>query len=403
MIYLLYRYDSRGQKNTLLTIVRKGDEWMPKLMIHSLHKTFSDGTIAVRNLTLKADETQITVLAGPAGSGKSSVFRLVMGMDHPDQGDVTLNDEPILYRQGQGCSTIMISEHYVLYPHMTVAQNMAFGLKIEHIDKQDIQKRIAKIAALLEIEDILEDKAEDLNQAQKFWVVLGRAACRQPSVYLLDDPLRWLNPDDQLSICRQLTMVQKKLGSIFLFATRDCRQAEALEGHVMVLRDGSIVQSGTAQDIIQNPHTMFVASFFSSPPLNLVDILPHVIDGNLYFLIDHKGHSPGNYAVSIRAEGYFPKEEVKEGRELTVGIRPDGIRMDREALNQYPDCVMEATVEEIERTPWHCLVLLDLDGHKLVMKPTISCDGLEEGDVIPVAFLPDRMLLFDKLSGKTIL
>ena len=198
-------------------------------------------------------------------------------------------------------------------------------------------------------------------------------------------------------------MVQKKLGSIFLFATRDCRQAEALEGHVMVLRDGSIVQSGTAQDIIQNPHTMFVASFFSSPPLNLVDILPHVIDGNLYFLIDHKGHSPGNYAVSIRAEGYFPKEEVKEGRELTVGIRPDGIRMDREALNQYPDCVMEATVEEIERTPWHCLVLLDLDGHKLVMKPTISCDGLEEGDVIPVAFLPDRMLLFDKLSGKTIL
>ncbi len=375
---------------------------MSKLMLHSLHKTFSDGTIAVRNLTLKADNKEITVLAGPAGSGKSSIFRLIMGLDAPDEGEVTLNDAPMPYGQDQGCSTIMISEHYVLYPRMTVAQNMAFGLRLEHVDKADIPKRIAKIAALLEIEDILENKAEDLNEIQKFWVVLGRAACRQPAVYLLDDPLRGMNPGDQLAVCRQLTRIQKKMGAIFLFSTRDCRQAEALEGRVVILRDGGIVQSGTAQEIIKNPHTMFVASFFSNPPLNLVDVLPHVADGKLYFLIDHKGRSPGNYAVSIRVEGYFSQEVAKEGRELTVGIPPDGIHMDREAIKQYPDCVMEATVEEVERTPWHCLVLLDLDGHKLVMKPTVSCDGLEEGDVIPVALLPDRMLLFDKGSGKTI-
>lgn len=403
MIYLLYEYENRGQENMLLTIGRKGDEWMSKLMLHNLHKTFSDGTIAVRNLSIKADEKRITVLAGPAGSGKSSIFRLIMGADRPDQGTVTLDDKSIVYGQDPGYNAIMISENYTLYPRMTVAQNMAFGLKIEHMDKEGIQNRVTQAASLLGIEDILANRAEELSNVEKFWVVMGRAVCRQPAVYLLDDPLRSLNPDDQLSVCRQISAVQKKLGTVVLFATRDCRQAQALEGNVVVLRDGGIAQSGTAEDISQNPHNMFVASFFSSPPLNLVDVLPHIVDGELYFLIDHKGRPQGNYAVSIRAEEYFSKDLAQEGRELTVGIRPDGIRMDRESLNRYADCVMEATVEEVERTPWHCLILLDLDGHKLVMKAAASCGGLEEGDVIPVALLPDRMLLFDKLSGKTLL
>jgi ABC-type sugar transport system ATPase subunit len=244
---------------------------MASITLDRLRKTYPNGHAAVRDVTLDIRDGEFLVLVGPSGCGKSTLLRTIAGLEAPDAGRVLLDGADLTSTPPQGRDLAMVFQSYALYPHMTVRENLAYGLRVRRTDRQTIGRRIAAAAESLGLGPLLDRRPAQLSGGQRQRVALGRAMVREPKAFLFDEPLSNLDPGLRVQARTELLRLQRRLGTTVVYVTHDQEEAMTLGTRVAVMRDGRIEQAAPPLDLYAAPVNTFVAQFIGQPPMNLLD------------------------------------------------------------------------------------------------------------------------------------
>jgi multiple sugar transport system ATP-binding protein len=277
-----------------------------EINLDSVSKVFSGGVTAVDDVSLKIGSGEFLVLVGPSGCGKSTLLRMIAGLERLSDGTISIGDRDVTDLPPRSRDVAMVFQSYALYPHMTVRENLGYGLKVRKTPKQEIRERVARAAQLLGLEELLERKPSALSGGQRQRVAMGRAIVREPKAFLMDEPLSNLDAKLRVSMRAQLGALHARLATTTVYVTHDQIEAMTLGQRVAVMREGRIQQVDTPQELYARPANLFVAAFIGSPAMNLVEA--EVAGGELRF---------GGYAIPLAASNPAPTGHV------IVGIRPE--------------------------------------------------------------------------------
>jgi multiple sugar transport system ATP-binding protein len=242
---------------------------MASVTLQSVGKTFGNGQAAVRDVTLAIPHGELLVIVGPSGSGKSTVLRLIAGLEQPTSGRVFIGDEDVTTARPEERDVAMVFQSYALYPHLTVRQNLAFGLRMRGASRPVIRERVQRAAATLGLEALLDRKPAQLSGGQRQRVALGRAIVREPRAFLLDEPLSNLDPSLRVDTRAELARLHRRLDATMIHVTHDQEEAMTLGGRIAVMRDGQVEQVGAPLELFERPANVFVAGFLGSPAMNV--------------------------------------------------------------------------------------------------------------------------------------
>src|SRR5215510_12103589 len=243
---------------------------MAAITLDSVGKIFDGRHVAVRELSLDIADGELMVLVGPSGCGKSTALRLIAGLDLPTSGRILINRKDVTDQPPQQRELAMVFQSYALYPHLTVQENLSFGLRMRRTAPAEISKRVSDVAALLSIEDLLQRRPSQLSGGQRQRVALGRAIVRQPQAFLFDEPLSNLDPSLRLDTRAQLAVLHRRLNATMVYVTHDQEEAMTLGTRIGVMRDGSLEQLDRPSVVYGRPVNAFVAQFVGSPAMNLI-------------------------------------------------------------------------------------------------------------------------------------
>lgn len=287
---------------------------MAQVTLHDLVKRFSEDVIAVNNISLEIQDKEFIVLVGPSGCGKTTLLRLIAGLEQPTSGRILLGSERLDHVPPQRRDVAMVFQNYALYPHMTVRENLSFGLKIRKIAKETIRERIEAVAKNLEIDGLLERRPAELSGGQRQRVALGRAVVREPRVFLFDEPLSNLDARLRDEMRYMIRKLYGRLKTTTVYVTHDQVEAMTIGELLVVMRDGRIHQVGAPLDCYRRPNDTFVASFLGSPPMNLID--------GVYDDATRTVRLAGGTGVAV------PDAVAAAGeREIVVGVRPEDLEV----------------------------------------------------------------------------
>ena len=264
---------------------------------------------SVDKLNIDIEDGEFLVFVGPSGCGKSTSLRMLAGLEEVNEGDIYIGDRNVTDLSPKDRDVAMVFQNYALYPHMSVADNMGFALKIAGINKSEISKRVQEAAKILDLEEYLERKPKALSGGQRQRVAMGRAIVRQPQVFLMDEPLSNLDAKLRVQTRTQIASLQRRLGVTTVYVTHDQVEAMTMGDRVAVLKDGLLMQCDTPRRMYDHPNNVFVAGFIGSPAMNLLDV--PVIDGGVKF---------GTGAYPIEREHL-----ASAGQQVTVGVRPEDL------------------------------------------------------------------------------
>ena len=282
-------------------------------------KRYPNGFEAVKDLSLEIGEGELLVLVGPSGCGKTTALRMIAGLEQISEGDLYIGGRRMNDVLEKDRDIAMVFQNYALYPHMTVAQNIAFSLKLARRPRAEIKKRVHETAQLLAMEELLDRRPKQLSGGQRQRVAMGRAIIRQPQVFLMDEPLSNLDAKLRVQMRGEIDALQKRLGITMVYVTHDQVEAMTMGDRVAVLRDGALQQVGTPFQIYERPANLFVASFIGSPPMNLAQTtITSTKDGLSVTLGDEKISIPTELATRNGLDAWV-------GKTVIVGIRPEDI------------------------------------------------------------------------------
>jgi multiple sugar transport system ATP-binding protein len=381
---------------------------MARLRLEGIEKTFPGGHQAVAGVDLEVAEKELVVLLGPSGCGKSTLLRIVAGIETPTRGRVWIGDEDVTDRPPQGRDIAMVFQNYALYPHMSVRENLGFGLKMRGTEKGRITQRVGEVAEGLGIDSLLDRRPSQLSGGQRQRVALGRAIARKARIFLLDEPLSNLDVQLRLNTRTELARLHRSLDAPMVYVTHDQEEAMTLGDRVAVMSAGKILQIGTPMDVYERPATRFVAGFVGSPRMNFLE--GRRSGGNRVSLDDSgavllvESVSANDSAVDrlgLAAEkGSIPLD--REGRGVVVGIRPEDVE-----IVSRDDADVRARVDVIEPLGREHLVHLLVDGEQgrdagvmRVLTAPETHAGL--GEKVGLRFRRDRIHLFDAVTEKRI-
>ena len=279
-------------------------------------KTFGD-VIAVNDLDIQIEDKEFLVLVGPSGCGKTTALRLLAGLEEITEGDILIDDRVVNDVAPKDRDLAMVFQSYALYPHMTVYDNMAFGLKLRKTPKEEIKRRVGEAAEILGIEDLLDRRPRQLSGGQRQRVAVGRAIVREPKVFLFDEPLSNLDAKLRVQTRAEISKLHNRLATTFIYVTHDQVEAMTMATRIVVIKDGILQQLDTPQSLYDQPDNVFVAGFIGSPAMNFFDAKVAKSDGN--FLID-----ADTFQVAIPEEAasvYGPYD----GKKVIFGIRPEDV------------------------------------------------------------------------------
>jgi multiple sugar transport system ATP-binding protein len=284
-------------------------------------------TPSVDRLNIDIADGEFLVLVGPSGCGKSTSLRMLAGLEEVNDGDIWIGDRNVTDLSPKDRDVAMVFQNYALYPHMSVADNMGFALKIAGINKSEIAKRVSDAAKILDLEEYLERKPKTLSGGQRQRVAMGRAIVRQPQVFLMDEPLSNLDAKLRVQTRTQIASLQRRLGVTMVYVTHDQIEAMTMGDRVAVLKDGILQQCDTPRGMYDHPENVFVAGFIGSPAMNLFDV--PVVDGGVKF---------GTSTYPIARDSL-----TGQGKEVTLGVRPEDLAIndDGEGLPVTVDVVEE--------------------------------------------------------------
>ena len=351
---------------------------------------------SVDDLNLDIKDGEFLVLVGPSGCGKSTTLRMLAGLEEVNKGRILIGGKDVTTMQPKDRDIAMVFQNYALYPHMTVYKNMAFGLELRKMPKDDIDKRVREAAKILEIEHLLDRKPKALSGGQRQRVALGRAMVRNPAVFLLDEPLSNLDAKLRTSMRTEIIKLHKKLATTFIYVTHDQTEAMTIGDRIVVMKDGIIQQVDTPQNLYDMPCNMFVAGFIGSPQMNF-------LDGTVT-------KNGDQYAIDLGGDTIpLPKEKTADGKldfyvgkKVKMGIRPEDIDDEPEFMAKHTDCQLDAKVDVSEMMGAEIYLYLEYKGNKMTARVAPTSKA-RNGDTVRVAFDPHKVHLFDIETEQTIL
>ncbi|WP_408960325.1 ABC transporter ATP-binding protein [Natrinema sp. 74] len=349
-------------------------------------KTYDD-FIAVDGFNARIEAGEFITIVGPSGSGKSTLLRMVAGLEEISDGDIQINGQSVKGVEPQQRGIAMVFQNYALYPHMSVRKNMAYGLKLTtDLSGDDIDQRVRETAAMLEIEDLLDDKPANLSGGQQQRVATGRAIVRDPEIFLMDEPLSNLDAKLKVHMRTELQRLQEDLGTTTIYVTHDQEEALTMSDRIVVLNEGELQQFGTPEEVYDRPANRFVADFIGSPAMNFFDV---ELNGSTLVGEGLEYSIPSSVAETIG--------DTQTASGLELGIRPEDIRIEATGENAIP-----ATVDVVENAGSDNYLYLDIDGQECRVR---AASGVTPtvGETLHVTFDPSDVHVFDTRTGENLL
>ena len=362
---------------------------MAGLILKNLTKIYDNSQQkSVDNFSLDIEDKEFIILVGPSGCGKSTTLRMIAGLEEITSGELYIGDRLMNDVSPKDRDIAMVFQSYALYPHMTVFDNMAFGLKLKKVPKAEIKRRVGEAAKILDIEHLLDRKPKALSGGQRQRVALGRAIVREPKVFLMDEPLSNLDAKLRVQMRAEIGKLHQNLQTTCIYVTHDQTEAMTMGTRIVVMKDGIIQQVDSPQNLYEKPVNMFVAGFMGSPQMNLVNgTLVSTEDGVYLTFGSNKVKLPES-KINDSVKEYF-------GKEVVFGIRPEDIHDEEAFLAAFPDAVLDVDVDFSELMGAETYLYLLADGNKYTARVNPRTTA-KTGDHIKVAFDLSKLHLFDK-------
>jgi sn-glycerol 3-phosphate transport system ATP-binding protein len=343
----------------------------------------SYGTLEViHGVTVRVDDGEFVVIVGPSGCGKSTLLRMVAGLEAISTGQIAIGERVVNDLEPKDRDIAMVFQNYALYPHMSVFDNMAYGLRIRGLPKPDIAERVQRAAGILELGPLLDRKPRQLSGGQRQRVAMGRAIVREPAVFLFDEPLSNLDAKLRVQMRFEIQKLHRRLSTTSLYVTHDQVEAMTLANRMIVMNAGRAEQVGTPMQVYEDPATQFVAGFIGSPAMNFV---PAKVEAPGRIAFDHGG--------AARTGAAFAREP---GRPVVAGIRPEHLEPAR-----AENAVLSGKVEMVEMLGADMLIHFS-HGHGTLLARLPHGPQPEVGTAVHFAAAPDRVFLFDSASGERL-
>lgn len=369
---------------------------MASLSLKNVCKVYPNGFVAVKDFNLDVADKEFIIFVGPSGCGKSTTLRMIAGLEEISSGELWIGDKLVNDVEPKDRDIAMVFQNYALYPHMTVYDNMSFGLKLRKVPKLEIDKLVHEAAKILGIEQLLDRKPKALSGGQRQRVAMGRAIVRNPKVFLMDEPLSNLDAKLRVQMRIEIQKIHQRLETTIIYVTHDQTEAMTLGTRIVVLKDGIIQQVDTPQNLYDKPCNVFVAGFMGSPQMNLINA--KVVQSGEDVVLMFGGNTvklPEGKAQKLIEAGYVDTTVI-------MGIRPEDLNDSEVIINANPDCVIEATIRVYELLGAEVYLYFDIDEVNCTARVNPRTTA-RPGDTIKLGIDMTKLHIFDKDTEQVIL
>ena len=368
---------------------------MASLSLKNVCKKYPNGFEAVKNFNLEIADKEFIIFVGPSGCGKSTTLRMIAGLEDISSGELKIGDRVVNDVEPKDRDIAMVFQNYALYPHMSVYDNMAFGLKLRKVPKPEIDKMVKEAAKILDLTPLLDRKPKALSGGQRQRVAMGRAIVRNPKVFLMDEPLSNLDAKLRVQMRIEIAKLHQRLGTTIIYVTHDQTEAMTLGTRIVVMKDGVIQQVDTPQNLYEKPQNLFVAGFMGSPQMNFIDAKVEVKGETAY--LNTAGLSiplPPAKSKKLIEGGY-------NGKTVTFGIRPEDIYDSQMMIETKPESAFETTIRVYELLGAEVFLYADLGEFPITARVDPRTTS-RPGDKVKFAIDVEKIHVFDKETEKTI-
>jgi len=369
---------------------------MANLSLKNINKTYPNGVVAVKDFNLDVADREFIIFVGPSGCGKSTTLRMIAGLEEITQGELWIGDKLVNDVEPKDRDIAMVFQNYALYPHMSVYDNMAFGLKLRKVPKDQIKKYVTEAAKILDIEHLLDRKPKALSGGQRQRVAMGRAIVRNPKVFLMDEPLSNLDAKLRVQMRIEISKLHQRLQTTIIYVTHDQTEAMTLGTRIVVMKDGFVQQVDSPQNLYEKPKNLFVAGFMGSPQMNFFDALIEKKASDITATF-------GNNTIKL------PEAKAKKmiegdyiGKTVVIGIRPENIHDEEMFINNSPESVLEATVKVYELLGAEVFLYFLLDETYDITARVNPRTTARPGDTVKIALDLAKLHIFDKETEQII-
>jgi multiple sugar transport system ATP-binding protein len=368
---------------------------MASVRLENVKKVFHGGVVAVRDVNIDVGDKEIVVLVGPSGCGKTTTLRMIAGLEEPTEGSIYIGDELVNDVAPKDRDIAMVFQNYALYPHMTVFDNMAFGLKLRKYPKQEIKTRVHEAAQLLGIEELLDRKPKALSGGQRQRVAVGRAIVRKPKVFLFDEPLSNLDAKLRVQMRTEISRLHRQLEATMVYVTHDQTEAMTMGDKIVLMKDGVIQQTDTPLNLYNHPRNKFVAGFIGSPAMNF-------FSGKI-----EAGEVPVFAESSVGLRLTLPEQFGRRvtsyaDRGITLGIRPEHIYDARRCEGAEVKVKVKARVEVVEPMGNEVYVYFSTNPATMCVARINAAEEPETGREMEIVFDTAKVHLFDAETGEVV-
>lgn len=362
---------------------------MPKIRLHKLEKRYGAVKV-IHGIDLDMQEDEFTVLVGPSGCGKSTTLRMIAGLEHISGGEIFIDERPVGHLEPKQRDIAMVFQDYALYPHMNVAKNMSFALRLAKRPKKEIDAKVTEVATMLGLDKLLLRKPAELSGGQRQRVAMGRALTRDAATFLFDEPLSNLDAKLRGQMRAELALMSQRVKKNMIYVTHDQVEAMTLGDRIVVMQDGHIRQQGTPEELFKHPNSRFVAGFIGSPPMNFLD---GTVEGRgADLMISGKGFS------IVAPERYRDRLANAPGPEIALGIRPSDLYFDPDAA---PDRSLNLSILVAEYIGAMSVLLTECGDQKITVELK-SDQPISLGEQMTFAIAEEGLHLFDRSTGLAI-
>ncbi|MCR5338961.1 MAG: sn-glycerol-3-phosphate ABC transporter ATP-binding protein UgpC [Lachnospiraceae bacterium] len=362
---------------------------MANLSLKDVCKVYPNGFEAVKDFNLEIADQEFIIFVGPSGCGKSTTLRMIAGLEDISSGELRIGEKVVNDVEPKDRDIAMVFQSYALYPHMTVYDNMAFGLKLRKVPKEEIDKMVKEAAKILDLTPLLDRKPKALSGGQRQRVAMGRAIVRNPKVFLMDEPLSNLDAKLRVQMRIEIAKLHQRLGTTIIYVTHDQTEAMTLGTRIVVMKDGVIQQVDTPQNLYEQPANLFVAGFMGSPQMNFLDAVVEVVDDTAVLKV------AGHFIPLPPAKSKKLIEGNYNGRTVTFGIRPEDVYDSEMMVEASPQSTFEATVKVYELLGAEVYLYFDLDEYQMTARVDPRTTA-RPGDVVKFAIDVEKIHIFDK-------
>ena len=368
---------------------------MASLSLKNICKVYPNGFEAVKDFNLEVEDKEFIIFVGPSGCGKSTTLRMIAGLEEISSGELYIDGKLVNDVEPKDRDIAMVFQNYALYPHMTVFDNMAFGLKLRKVPKDEIKKKVEEAAKILDLEKLLDRKPKALSGGQRQRVAMGRAIVRNPKVFLMDEPLSNLDAKLRVQMRSEIASLHNRLKATIIYVTHDQTEAMTLGTRIVVLKDGVIMQVDSPQKLYNEPDNLFVAGFIGSPQMNFVDAKCTIEGEKVSLTFDNTTVVLPPAKAKKLIEGNY------NGKTVVMGVRPEDIDDSQITIETFKDSIIETDVTGYELLGSEVLLYFEAAGVQMTAKVD-SRTPARLGDHIKLAIDPEKVHVFDKETELTI-